>query len=316
MTDETDTTAPVPPQPDAAPAPVPAPEVVPEAVLETAQETAPAVAAAVGPDAWALSPEVVQEEQARLPRRRIKLRWAAAALVLLLTGAAAAVAMTSVDRTDLPGLETPNDGRYVFPALALPPLPSGKPSPAASGAGDRHHADLRQLVLPAPTGATLSPAPAPSASAAAVTPAAWKTCDDYAQLGTDPVKSKELLDENACRGAATRVWTAADGTRTEIWLLKFGSADEASAYYQKMNSGDLKGSAGLEYASLKILPAVDASSSVEFTKTTAGAAQEPTGRALYLQSGDVAGLILMTNQQGVPVQAFKQVAILQHSLLN
>ncbi|BFV58159.1 hypothetical protein KCMC57_up32630 [Kitasatospora sp. CMC57] len=316
MTDQPETTNPVPPQPTAAPEPLPAPEPVaapePLPAPEPAAATEP-VPEAVELDAWALSPEVAAEERARRPRRRIKVRWAAAALVVLLTGTAAAFAVTSVERTDLPGLETPNDGRYVFQALTLPPLPSGAPSPGAAEAKHRHHADLRMLVLPAPVGATVSPAPAPGGAAA---PAEWKSCDDYAQLDKDPVKLKALLDENACRGAVHRAWTGADGTRAETWLLQFGSETEAGAFHLTMNDGDLKEPADLAYAPLTLDPSMVRKSSVEFTKTTAGAAKEPVGRAAYVQNGDVVALVVLTNPKGVPTQAFRQVAILQNQLLN
>jgi hypothetical protein len=315
MTDQTETTSPVPPQPTTAPdlTKAPEPTTAPEPTSAPEPTTAPDLTNAHELDAWALAPEAAAEEQARRPRRRIKVRWAAAALVVLLTGTAAGFAMTSVERTDLPGLETPNDGRYVFQALTLPPLPSGKPSPGATEAKHRHHADLRLLVLPAPVGGTVTPAPAPGQPAP---PADWMPCEDYAQLDKDPVKSKELLDENACRGAVRRVWTAADGTRSETWLLRFGSETEANAFHRKMNDGDLKEPAGLEHSTLTLDPPMENKSSVEFTKATAGADNEPVGRVLYLQNGDVVALIVMTNAQGVPAQAFRQVAVLQNQLLN
>ncbi|MFJ9520260.1 hypothetical protein ACIRPK_18625 [Kitasatospora sp. NPDC101801] len=314
MTDQTENTTPVPPQPSTPPAATPAP--APEAPAAPEAPEAPEPAPGTGPvefDAWALAAEVVAEERARRPRRRIKLRWAAAALVVVLTGTAAAVAMTSVERTDLPGLKTPNDGRYVFQPLALPPLPSGKPAPSATEAKHRHHADLRLLVLPAPVGGTVSPAPAPGQPAA---PAEWKSCEDYAQLDKDPVKIQQQLDENACRGAVRRVWTGADGTRSETWLLKFGSESEAEAFRLKMNDGELKEPAGLEYAGLKLDPSLEGRVSVEFTRTTAGAEKEPVGRAAYLRNGDVVAMVVLSNPKGVPVQAFRQVAILQNQLLD
>lgn len=323
MTDQTEGTADaVPPQPEAVPAPeaVTLADPVPAPVPAPAPETVPA---AVEPDAWALSPEAAQEELARRPRRGIKLRWMAALLVLMLTGAAATVAVTRMERNSLPGLETPNDGRYVFPVLTLPPLPSGKPSPGATEAKHRHHADLRQLVLPAPSGAVASPAPSPSASATtspgagpAPVLADWRPCYDFAQLDQDPAKAQMLLDETACRAATRSVWTAADGTRTEIWLLRFGSADESGAFYLKANTSDLKEPAELEYGKLNADGALERSSSAKYTKRTAGADHEPVGRVLRLQSGDVTGLIVMTNENGVPLQAFRQVAMLQSSLLN
>jgi len=321
MTDTTDTTEPTRPTEPTAPAETTAPA-DPWALPTTA-------AAPPAGDAWAVSAEVLSSEEARKPRRVALLRWGAAALVLLLSGTAAAVAVTAPERTKIPGLETPNDGRYAFPQLTLPPLPSGKPAPHASGSDGRHHADLRQLLLPAPRGASLSaaspaasPAPStsisatPTATAAAADAADWVPCTSYAARDKDPAKFNALLAENACRAATKRVWTTPDGTRTEIWLLRFGSLVEAGAFYLRMNQGDLKDVPGLEYAYLSIAPSVDGTSSTAFTKTTAGSKNEPVGRVAYVQANDIAAAVVMTNPQGVPVQAFRQVTILQNNMLH
>ncbi|MFI6847060.1 hypothetical protein ACIBJD_20815 [Kitasatospora sp. NPDC050467] len=123
------------------------------------------------PQAFAvpLSPEELAARRTR--RRRAAVRWGVAALVCALAGTGAAVAVTTPDRTDIPGLATENDGRYTFPALALPPLPSGKAAPRESKS--RHAADLRYLLLPAPkeaggsTGPVVFPTPTMPATATA-----------------------------------------------------------------------------------------------------------------------------------------------------
>ncbi|MFD0529335.1 hypothetical protein ACFQ1I_24460 [Kitasatospora arboriphila] len=105
-------------------------------------------------DAWGRAPELLESAGADRPRSRATLlRWGAAALVLLLSGTGAALAVAAPDRTDIPGLATPNDGRYAFPPLTLPPLPSGKPAPDDAASYGRHFADLRGLLLPLPEGA-------------------------------------------------------------------------------------------------------------------------------------------------------------------
>ncbi|MFI5528996.1 hypothetical protein ACIA8O_10650 [Kitasatospora sp. NPDC051853] len=279
-------------------APPPAPPLVPEDSTPplTPEESAPAESPA--------ATEVLVAEQLRRPRRKVRARWVAAVLVAVLTGGGTAAAVIAPERTELPGLETPNDGRYAFPQLALPPLPSGKPAPSASGAGNRHHADLRQLLLPAPTGVTAA--------------ADRKSCSDYAELEKEPAEARAILLENACRDAVRRVWTAADGTRTELWLLRFGSEDEAKGHYLKMNYGSLKEPAGLEASVDTIDPEMDRHSTVKASAAKAGKPgqdPQPVARAAYFQRGDVTALVLTSNQDGVPVQAFRQVAMGQYGML-
>ena len=86
---------------------------------------------------------------------RAALRWTAAVAVFVAAGASAAYGIAGMERTDVPGLATASDGRWVYPEITLPPLPSGSPGPfAETNRAGAHYADLRALVLPAPEGAT------------------------------------------------------------------------------------------------------------------------------------------------------------------
>ncbi|WP_045305041.1 hypothetical protein [Saccharothrix sp. ST-888] len=291
-------------------------------------------------------------EDVRKPRRTTALRWGAAALLLLLSGTATAVAVTAQPRTDMPGLRTASDGRYAFPPLTLPPLPSGRPAPGADPANRRHYADLRLLLLPVPKGAsdasgasasasttpsadtTSSASASPSASASASAPAtsapasvsaagtmpaagaAWAKCSDYADRFKSPATRTALLNENACRAATQRVWTAPDGTRTEIWLLSFGSEAEAGAFYRDLGTEQLKDVPALTDVHLPIDVGPGSRARLMSAGKTAGGAKDPVGRVAGLVNGDVFASVAMTNPRGVPVSAFQQVTILQANMLN
>ncbi|WP_395295020.1 hypothetical protein ACF9IK_16875 [Kitasatospora hibisci] len=319
------------------------------------------------PDTTALPPLVPPpspEELAarRTRRRRAAVRWSAAVLVFGLAGTGAALGVTAPDRTDLPGLATENDGRYTFPALVLPPLPSDKAAPRDSRS--RHAADLRFLLLPAPkeAGGSLapvvfpsptapsptapasadpsasgapstspsgtpsanasanpsgSPAGSPSATGAETAPVAeWVPCDAIADEQKEAGKLRILLLQDACRRATVREWTAADGTRTQIRLLGFGSSAEAWDVFADLRANaDPKDVPGLRVGSVQgwdIVSGVDLAT----RETPAGVAVAgPTGRVAYLSAGDVLGVVTMTNPGGVPTAAFRQVVTLQSDLL-
>ncbi|MDH6137398.1 hypothetical protein P3T37_006830 [Kitasatospora sp. MAA4] len=269
----------------------------------------------------------------RRPRTATVARWAAAVLLLAGSGTAAAFAVTAPARTDLPGLATPNDGRYTFAPLTLPPLPSGRSAPAADPLEHRHYADLRRLLLPPPRGAVTptlpvapssspssAPASSPSASsapAASQPTAHWATCGDFTKLDANPVLLTVIVTENACRAAATQVWTAADGTRTELWLQSFGSEEEADQYFTELTTMGLPKAVPQPM----VAPADMALSSLSnaFPRSsgqrgTGGSL--PIGRYAYLNAGDVVATVLMTNPVGVADQPFQQVVTLQSDLLN
>ncbi|MFF7453372.1 hypothetical protein [Kitasatospora sp. NPDC008115] len=252
------------------------------------------------------------EDQAahRTRRRKAVLRWGAAAVVCALAGTGSALAVTVPDRTDLPGLATKHDGRYTFPALVLPPLPSGKAVPKEDNR--RHSADVRRLLLPAPLEAGGSLAPAPTAS----TGADWVDCQGVAADHKEPARMRALLLMNACRAATVREWTASDGTRTRIQLLAFGSHQEArpvfSAFRDHVEPKDIDG--------LKLVtpPAWGTPDTVDIAVRETPSARpgaEPAYRLAYLAAGDLVGVVTMTNPAGVRAAAFRQVVTLQSDLL-
>ncbi|MET9402411.1 hypothetical protein [Kitasatospora sp. NPDC002965] len=300
-----------------------------------------------------VEPPSAEELAARRTRRRkAALRWGAAVVVCALAGTGSALAVTAPERTDLPGLATESDGRYTFPALVLPPLPSGKPVPRENKS--RHAADLRYLLLPAPqeAGGSLAPvvfptptppptgsptgsptggptgtlaAASPTTSAApppatASTPPAtapladWVTCDAVAAEQKDPAAVRSLLLESACRAATVREWTATDGTRTQIRLLAFGSSAAAWDVYRELRDGDQKdpGSRTTPMEGWDTVFGV-AVETRGTPATTAGTAL--TARLAYLSAGDLVGVVTMTNPGGVPAEAFRQVVTLQSDLL-
>ncbi|MFM9607084.1 hypothetical protein ACKI1T_45545, partial [Streptomyces turgidiscabies] len=77
------------------------------------------------------------------------MRWTAAVVVFAAAGTGAAYGIVGMERTDVPGLATESDGRWAYPTLVKPPLPSGSPGPfAETNPAGTHHADLRALLLP------------------------------------------------------------------------------------------------------------------------------------------------------------------------
>ncbi|MFF4650321.1 hypothetical protein [Streptomyces sp. NPDC001380] len=243
------------------------------------------------------------------PRLRAALRWGAAVLVLGLSGTAAALAVAAPDRTDLPGLRTPSDGRYAFPPASLPPLPAGRPAPFSSAGDGRHWADLRGLLLPAPRQAVGPAVPASSGPAG-------KECAAFAALFADPAAIGRSLREEACRRGTGRSWTTAGGTRTEIRLVGFASADEAQAFHAAVIEAEparVRGGIVDTTDDFTVPPGTNLNAASRH-EGPAGR-QRTTARAAYLRSGDTVGVVLMTDPRGVPDTAFRQVVSDQAGLL-
>ncbi|MFB6780290.1 hypothetical protein ACFCX0_23310 [Streptomyces sp. NPDC056352] len=191
-------------EPVAAAEPVPATEPVPASEPPVAPEQAFPVA---------------QPVPAPKPSRRVLravARWTAAVLVLGGLGTGTALGITSMERTDVPGLATEGDGRWDYPELSLPALPAGSPRPFnEANVAEVHHADLRKLLIPAPAGATADKK---------LTGGWVSTAQFVSEFRRDKRgELTQLLDDSALRHIAARGWTMPDGTRSRVYLLQFNS---------------------------------------------------------------------------------------------
>jgi hypothetical protein len=293
--------------PDPAPTSKPAPVAEPAPVGEPAptSEPVPAGEAAAPDDDGSTAP-------ARPPRPKLRAlaRWTAAVLAFAVLGGASAYAVTRPDRTHVPGLGTQSDGRWHYPAVALPQLPAGSPRPLDEdhNPGRQHYADLRSLLLPLPKDAAADPA-FPGGKG-------WLSSAAYlkSQGGQRGADGAGLLQEDGLRHIAARAWTMPDGTRTEVYLLQFVTEGYAIAYQYLADSAGIAGiDTAPEDASLesKSMP-VD-------TKLYAYTEAEPygatMGRYCFLVEGDTLAVVIQTRKGYLPDLPFKQTVTLQSQLL-
>jgi hypothetical protein len=219
-------------------------------------------------------------------------------------------------RTDVPGLSTVSDGRWEYPTLTKPPLPSGSPGPlAADNKAGSHYADLRALVLPAPEGATVD-------KALGGTDGWLPTKDLLAEyaLKTDREELGQKFSDNGLRHIAARGWTTPDGTHTRIYLLQFDTAAVVDDLFAK----DIApyGSPGYalrgapESGSDDDFPDAariqDISASVYVESKPYGAEQV---RHAYLSAGDVLALVVQSRKGVTNRVPFHQTVTLQSQLL-
>ncbi|MCT4356951.1 hypothetical protein M5362_27915 [Streptomyces sp. Je 1-79] len=261
-------------------------------------------------------PPLPAEAPAPKPSRKPFLwalaRWTAAVLVCGGVGAGTALGITSMERTDVPGLETENDGRWEYPKLSLPALPADAPRPFSEGNdGEVHHADLRKYLLPAPAGAT----PDPKLNGG------WVTVEQFLSQyrKDDRAELSEALKESALRHVAARGWTTPDGTTTRIHLLRFNSVAFAEAFKDdavQAGSVDgplLDGVEGVQSDSdVTIDIRVPYTALYSFVELPQNADQT---RWAYIQAGDTLALITQSREgEAVPVP-FQQTVALQNQLL-
>ncbi|MFJ8489826.1 hypothetical protein ACIRBZ_15865 [Streptomyces sp. NPDC094038] len=249
---------------------------------------------------------------------RATLRWVAAVAVFGVVGTGTAYGITRLDRTDVPGLATHSDGRWTYPVLVRPPLPSGSPGPnddTGNPAGT-HYADLRKLVLPAPEGAT--------ADAALKGTDGWlptkgflaefAAADDRTELG-------QTLVDNGLRHIAARGWTTPDGTHTRIYLLQFDTAAVAEAILNgklmnqssptyPLRDGDLYELDGKFPDPARIEHVLLA----PYTELKPYGARQ--ARQAYLASGDTVGVIIQSRKGSALTVPFEQTVTLQSELLD
>ncbi|MCX5297490.1 hypothetical protein OG898_13540 [Streptomyces sp. NBC_00193] len=254
------------------------------------------------------------------------LRWTAAVLVFAAVGSGVAYGITQPERTDIPGLSTKSDGRWVYPELSKPQLPAGAALPFAKDNPDGiHYAGLTQLLLPPPAGSTPD-------STLKLEKDEAVTVDTFLSEYQDILREKMKTDlaNEGLRQIVARGWTTPDGTRTRIYLLRFHSSGFADAFTGCKVSMGLRDALVLQADS--VWAEVKASQRTDLGNRTSGYATqgntsdlslyqeaEPTGDERYkvgcIQSGDIQAVVLQSRKGEVAAVPFHQTAVLQHQLL-
>ncbi|TDU05361.1 hypothetical protein EDD99_3871 [Streptomyces sp. 846.5] len=258
---------------------------------------------------WAVPPDLLPAAPRNRTWLRTALRWTTAVVVCAAVGTGTAFAVMAPRRTDIPGLRTPTDGRYVFPALTLPALPSGAVGPVegATGTGEGLHAvDLRKLLLPAPAGAQVDTS-YPGASG-------WYPVATFGQKFDYVPTLRTRLQDDGARHVAATGWKGPDGTRTEIFLVQVRSYNTATDLYQ-LACGTAPDAAPNALVDPEfVLPDI-AGGTVYTSRVGDAQSGHPAARITCVQNGDVAAVILMTNPVRVNPVVTEQVATLQAELL-
>ncbi|WP_333772882.1 hypothetical protein [Streptomyces sp. IBSBF 3136] len=247
---------------------------------------------------------------------RAVLRWTAAVVAFAAVGAGTAYGITRVERTDVPGLATAPDGRWDYPELTRPPLPSGSPGPFAdSNAAGAHYADLRALVLPAPKGAKADPALRGRDG--------WLATGEYLAeyaLKEDRDKLRQKLVDTGLRHIAARGWTMPDGTRTRVYLLQFGTANVVENEFASDNVAYSSPGYQVRGAGASVFDEhFPDAATVSRTERTAYVETKPYGaeqvRQAYVAAGDVFAVIVQSRRGTAPAIPFQQTVTLQSQLL-
>ncbi|WP_327289541.1 hypothetical protein [Streptomyces sp. NBC_01198] len=245
------------------------------------------------------------------PRVRVTLRWTSVLLVFAVFGAGTAYAVTRPERTEIPGLKTPDDGRWTYPPLALPKLPARKPRPldTAHNPGGVHYADIRSLLIPLPEGAVDDPA-FPGAKG-------WLPPTTYLKVmsGGGGAQKALFLKEQGLRHIAARAWTMPDGTRTEVYLLQTISAAYAQIVGPDADARPLEGVTTDQRDRSLVDRTVPKGLTVSGYGETVpyGAAMT---RYAFVTAGDTVALVSQTRKSGVvSEQAFRQTVRLEAQLL-
>ncbi|MFE4175260.1 hypothetical protein ACFRR7_24990 [Streptomyces sp. NPDC056909] len=314
--------------PAAAPeaAPESGPEAAPQSVAAAEDGSAPAPEGVAGPavvalDAAAgvvppmpLQPPVVPRA-ARSSRRVLRAvgRWAAAVIVFGGLGTGAAFGIGGMERTDVPGLATRDDGRWEYPRLALPALPAGAPRPfTEANEAEIHYADVRELLLPAPAGAT----------ADKKLTGGWVDVERYLSEYAPEERAalRISLRDYAVRHIAARGWTMPDGTTSRVYLLRFQSVAFALTYESEEIGDGLTAGIPLAAApSTELDEGWAKDDVVPNTLSKVYTEPKPYGptqvRQAYVLAGDTLALIVQEKKGGAAAVPFHQTVMLQNQLL-
>ncbi|MFI8350084.1 hypothetical protein [Streptomyces sp. NPDC085596] len=253
--------------------------------------------------------------QAGKDRRRTRavLRWAAVVAVFALTGTGTAYGISRADRADLPGLASRSDGRWEYPALVRPPLPSGSPGPLADGnKAGTHYADLRALLLPAPRNATVDKALSGTDG--------WLPVKDFlAQYdGKERHELGQELTDLGLRHVTARGWTTPDGTRTRIDLLQFATAEVAEESESSFASFDgprhpLRGAPAFEPEGFPEAARLDKVWLAAFAEAKPYGKEQT--RVAFATAGDTVAMVTQSRPGGAAAVPFWQTVTLQSELL-
>ncbi|MFG2553122.1 hypothetical protein ACGFWF_24680 [Streptomyces sp. NPDC048581] len=263
------------------------------------------------------APPFVPPPAARKDRRvlRAALRWTAAVVVFAAVGAGTAYGIAGMERTDVPGLETESDGRWEYPKLSSPPLPSGSPRPfAEENKAEAHYADLRALVLPAPEGAEADPALRGDDG--------WLATKDFLAEYADNEERGELrqkLVDSGLRHIAARGWTTQDGTHTRVYLLHFDTAAVVDELVGDIAPFSFPGyrvrgtEASVPDEDCAQLPWPGSFPRIAYVESEPYGAEQV--RQAYLSAGDVLGVVIQSRKGTAKAVPFQQTVTLQSQLL-
>ncbi|MET8449984.1 hypothetical protein [Streptomyces sp. NPDC005209] len=247
---------------------------------------------------------------------RAVLRWTAVVTAFAALGAGTAYGITRMDRTDVPGLATESDGRWAYPEITRPPLPSGSPSPfAKTNWAKSHFADLRALLLPAPEGATDDKGLRGRDG--------WLATKDFLavfQAQGDRDDANQLLVDYGLRHMAARGWTTTDGTHTRIYLLQFDTGTVADTVYGKFTGYDSPVFAARGAAATEFDDGYPSAADIEDVQRHAYDEVKPYGaehvRQAYVRAGDVIAVVVQSRKGTAAAVPFQQTVVLQSELLD
>ncbi|MFE0726911.1 hypothetical protein [Streptomyces antibioticus] len=292
----------VPPTP-AAPEGLPTPAPLPTAAALLA---AGDVQTAAGMDVVAPEPTPAPPKDRRV--LRAVARWVATVGVFALAGVGTAYGVVGMERTDVPGLATESDGRWAYPEISRPPVPTG-------GSTDSHLADVRRLLLPAPAGATEDKGLRGADG--------WLATKDFLAIyseADDREEAAQVLTDNGLRHIAARGWTTEDGTRTGIYLLQFDTAPTATGVCSEFNDGispayDTRGADSWDFDD-----GFPTDAAIEGIDRHVYDEVKPYGaehlRQAYLCAGDVVAVIVQARKGSAAAVPFQQTVVLQSQLLS
>ena len=207
-------------------------------------------------------------------------------------------------RTDIPGLATASDGRYVFPALTLPTLPSGQavPGDTRDNPGNQHLADIRKLLLPAPQGA-LQDKSQPGATG-------WVPQSTMVAMDNGTV-AEDLL-QNGLRHTAGVAWKTPDGATTSIYLMQFIDNQAAVTVGLDVRRRPERDVRHCRASAQSSYTTTGPAAAVTYYTTTSGG---KTTRYGYFTEGDSNVLIVFSAPSSVSLVPFEQEIQLQSQLL-